>query len=109
MALLPQNPRDQKLFIVAILALGLAGVYQQMYWTPKNEELKVLEVRLDTLDSLNRLAKAEVAKGTTAKMKAEAEAYGRELSVLRHLVPTSNEVPPLLEAISNSARRAGLE
>lgn len=109
MALLPQNPRDQKLFILGLLAIGLAGVYQQMYWTPKNDELKVLEVRLDTLDSLNRLAKAEVAKGTTSKMKSEADAFGRELSVLRHLVPTSNEVPPLLEAISNSARRAGLE
>ena len=109
MAILPQNPRDQKLFILGLLAIGLTGVYQQMYWSPKNDELKQIEVRLDTLDSLNRLAKAEVAKGSAAKMKIEADAYSRELSVLRHLVPTTNEVPPLLESISNSARRAGLE
>lgn len=109
MALLPQNPRDQKLFILGLLAVGLAGVYWQMYWTPKNTELVAIEARLDTLDSLNKVAKAEVAKGTSAKMKAEGEAYTRELSVLRHLVPTTNEVPPLLESISNSARRAGLE
>ena len=109
MALLPQNPRDQKLVILAILAIGLAAVYQQLVWTPKSQELHALQVRLDTLDSLNRLAKIEVAKGSAAKMKAEADQYSRELAVLRHLVPTSNEVPPLLEAISNSARRAGLE
>ncbi|HTE43673.1 MAG TPA: type 4a pilus biogenesis protein PilO [Gemmatimonadaceae bacterium] len=109
MAILPQNPRDQKLLIVAVLAIGLAGVYQQLVWTPKNAELSMLEVRLDTLDSLNRLAKLEVAKGNAAKMKQEADAYGRELSVLRKLVPTENEVPSLLESISNSARRAGLE
>ena len=109
MALLPQNPRDQKLVILAILAIGLAAVYQQLVWTPKNQELQQVEVRLDTLDSLNHLAKLEVAKGTASKMKVEADAYARELSLLRHLVPTTNEVPPLLEAISNSARRAGLE
>jgi type IV pilus assembly protein PilO len=109
MALLPQNSRDQKLLILAVLAVGLAGVYQQLVWTPKNVELTTLEVRLDTLDSLNRIAKLEVAKGNSAKMKSEAEAFGRELSVLRRLVPTENEVPALLESISSAARRAGLE
>lgn len=109
MALLPQNPRDQKLLILVVLAVGLAGVYQQLVWSPKNIELTSLAVRLDTLDSLNRIAKLEVAKGNSAKMKAEAEAFGRELSVLRRLVPTENEVPALLESISSAARRAGLE
>ena len=42
-------------------------------------------------------------------MKVEAEAFGRELSVLRRLVPTENEVPALLESISSAARRAGLD
>ncbi len=109
MALLPQNPRDQKLVIVAMLAIGLAVVYQQLVWTPKNAELTKIEARLDTLDSLNKLAKLEVAKGTAAKMKVEAVAYSRELGVLRHLVPTENEVPALLESVSSAARRAGLE
>ena len=109
MALLPANPRDQRLVFVAILSIGLVGVYQQLVWTDKNTELNQIAFRLDTLDSLNRLAKTDVAKGSPAKMKAEADAYNRELTVLRKLVPTSNEVPPLIEAISNAARRAGLE
>src|SRR4051812_17689096 len=109
MGLLPQNQRDQKLMIIGLFAIGLAAVYQQLYWTPKHEELTVLAVRLDTLDSLNAIAKKEVAKGSAAKMKSEGDAFSKELTVLRHLVPTTNEVPPLLESISNSARRAGLE
>jgi type IV pilus assembly protein PilO len=109
MPLLPQSQRDQKLFVVGLLAVGLLGVYQQLYWSPKHQEQVILAARLDTLDSLNLVAKAEVAKGNSAKMKAEGDAYARELSVLRHLVPTSNEVPALLESISNAARRAGLE
>src|SRR5581483_9833988 len=109
MALLPQNPRDQRLLVVAILAVGLAAVYQQLVWTPKNQELTTLSAKLDTLDSLNKVAKAEYAKGSATKMKQEADAFSRELSVLRHLVPTENEVPALLESISTAARHAGLE
>jgi type IV pilus assembly protein PilO len=109
MAILPQNPRDQKLVVVAILAIGLAVVYQQYVWTPKNTQLTTLEARVDTLDSLNKATKIEVAKGTASKMKAEADAYSRQLGVLRGLVPTENEVPALLESVSSAARRAGIE
>jgi len=109
MALLPQNPRSQKLLVVTFLSVGLAAVYQQLVWTPKNTELTTIAVRLDTLDSLNKLAKSEVAKGTATRMKQEADTYARELAGLRHLVPTENEVPALLESISTAARHAGLE
>jgi type IV pilus assembly protein PilO len=109
MALLPQNPRDQKLVVMGILAIGLVAVYQQLVWTPKNDELAIVATRVATLDSINRLAKMDVAKGNAATMKAEGDEFARELTVLRHFVPTSNEVPPLLESISNAARRAGLE
>ena len=109
MALLPQNPRDQKLLVLALAVVGLAVGYQQMYWTPKNQDLNVIQVRLDTLDSLNKIAKADVAKGSATKMKQEADQFARELAVLRRLVPTENEVPSLLESISSAARHAGLE
>ena len=109
MALLPQNPRDRNLVLVTVMAVGLAAVYQQLVWSPKHAELTALSVRLDTLDSLNKIAKLEVAKGSAARMKAESEAYGRELAVLRRLIPTGNEVPALLESVSSAARRAGLE
>jgi type IV pilus assembly protein PilO len=109
MALIPQTQRDQKLAVVVILAIGLAVVYQQLVWTPKNATQVTLQAHLDTLDSLNSLTKKEVAKGNAAQMKREAAAYTRELEVLEHLVPTSNEVPALVESISSAARRAGLE
>ena len=109
MALLPQNPRDQKLLIIAIAAIGLAAAYQQLVWSKKNDDLQALQARVETLDSLNRVAKAEVAKGNATQMKREADEYARELNVLRRLVPTQNEVPALLDGVSTAARRAGLE
>lgn len=109
MGLLPQNPRDQKLVLVALVAVGLAGTYQQLVWKPKSADLQILSTRLDTLDSLNRIAAADVHRGNSAKMKQEADGFARELAVLRRLVPTQNEVPALVESISGAARRAGLE
>ena len=109
MALLPQNPRSQKLLVVGLMAVGIAVAYHQLVWTPKNTELGLIAVRLDSLDALNKMAKFEVAKGSASKMKQEADMYGRELAVLRHLVPLENEVPALLESVSTAARRANLE
>lgn len=109
MGLLPQNARDQKLLVLGMLVVGLGALYQQYVWKPKNDDLAIVEKRVVALDSINRAAKIEVAKGTAAKVRAEADQYQRQLVVLRRLVPTENEVPALLEAISESARRAGLE
>lgn len=109
MAIIPTNPRDRNLLLLGVLAVALAGVYQQTYWTPKNAELNIVAFRLDTLDSLNRIARLEYAKGSATRMKQEGDVFARELSVLRRLVPTENEVPALLESISTAARRAGLE
>jgi type IV pilus assembly protein PilO len=109
MGLLPQDQRSQKLIAIGLIAVGLAAAYQQLVWTPKNVELHALSVRLDALDSLNRVAKAEVAKGSATKMKQEAEGYARQLTILRRLVPTQNEVPALLESVASAARRAGLD
>jgi type IV pilus assembly protein PilO len=109
MPLIPENPRNRSLLLVAIVVVGLAAVYHQLVWTPQNAENTILAARLDTLDSLNRIVKVEAAKGNAAKMRREADEFGRQLNVLRKLVPTENEVPALLESISSAARRAGLE
>lgn len=101
--------RNRNLVVVSVFAVILAGAYWYAVWSPKAADNKTLAARLDTLDSLNRLAKIESAKGNAAKMRREADQYGQELVMLRRLVPTENEVPALLESISSAARRAGLE
>jgi type IV pilus assembly protein PilO len=53
--------------------------------------------------------RSEVNSGAVTKLKAEAEEYGRMLSLMRQLVPVANEVPTLLDQISTAARRTNLE
>lgn len=109
MALLPTNQRDQVMVIVCAVVLGLAGVYYMYAWSPKNAEFAILQARIDSLEAKNEIARREVARGTATRAKQEAEEYGRMLTLMRQLVPTSNEVPTLLEQISTAARRVGMD
>ena len=109
MALLPSNARDQKMLVYAILPIALAFAYWYLLWSPQNVLLAEVQTHVDTLLVINQRAKAELAQGKTAQLKAEAEQYGQDLEVMRQLVPTGNEVPALLEQVSTAARRVGLD
>ena len=109
MALLPKNPRDQKMVAVAVVAFALAALYWNFVWTPRHDELVALEVRVDTLDARNAMARARIAQGTAAELEAEAARYTKDLEVMRLLVPTHNELPSLIEQVSTAARREGLD
>jgi type IV pilus assembly protein PilO len=109
MALLPKNKRDQTMVLVCIISLALAGLYYMYVWSPKGAELTALSFRVDTLETNNEKARLELAQGTAAQLQAEADRYARDLEIMRQLVPTGNELPSLLEQVSTSARRAGLD
>ena len=109
MALLPRNPRDQKMVAVAVVAFALAALYWNFVWTPKHTQLVELSVRLDTLDARNAAARARIAQGTVADLVAEAARLSKDLEVMRLLVPTGNELPSLIEQVSTAARREGLD
>src|SRR6266567_3435751 len=84
-----------KRLLVGLLMVGLGGAYQQLMWTPQNLVLNGTAARVHALDSLNKSAKLEAAKGSASKLRAEADMYSRQLEVMRRLVPTENEVPAL--------------
>ena len=109
MALLPSNKRDQIAAGIGLAAIVLGVVYYMYVWDPKKEELTASQTRLDSLLVINQRAKAELAQGKTAALKAEAERLSKDLAVMRLLVPTGNEVPALLDQVSTAARRVGLD
>jgi type IV pilus assembly protein PilO len=109
MALLPEAKRDQLMLGICIVALALVYVYYDYVYTPKGDTLTQLEERIDKLVEANNIIDREVKSGRAEKLKAEADSLGRMLSLMRLLVPESNEVPALLNQISNAARQASLE
>jgi type IV pilus assembly protein PilO len=109
MGLLPKTQRDQAMMLVTVISLALVGVYYQYVWTPKGETLTMQRERVDTLEARNNLARREMTTGSMESLREQAAAAQRDLDIMRQLVPTTNEVPALLEQVSTAARRAGLD
>jgi type IV pilus assembly protein PilO len=109
MASLPTSQRDQAMLAVCILAVVGAGAYWYFVDSPKRVELAKLAAHVDTLDQLNQKARSQLARGSVARFKQEAESLRANLEVLRTLVPAANEVPALINQVSTAARRVRLE
>jgi type IV pilus assembly protein PilO len=101
--------RDQGLISAMVLTLALAGAYGYFMYIPKRQQLAAIEQHVDALDIKNQQAKADLANGSVTKLKAQAAEYEASLKLLQQLVPTTNEVPALLENVSTAARRVGLD
>jgi type IV pilus assembly protein PilO len=109
MALLPTNQKDQYKLLVAIAFLAGAFLYYNFVWKPKSLELDTLATHVASLDSLNQQAKRDMARGSIDQLRAQADEFTREVDIMRQLVPTGNEVPALLAAVSNAARLENLD
>jgi type IV pilus assembly protein PilO len=101
--------REQSLISAIVLSIALAGAYGYFLFIPKRQQLAAIEQHVDVLDKKNTQAKADLANGSVAKLKAQAAEYEASLKQLQLLVPTTNEVPALLENVSTAARRVGLD
>lgn len=106
---LPANQRDQSMVLLALCGVLAVGAYWYFYLEPRSTELTVVEEHVEQLTQLNERAKLELTRGDPEKLRREALEYRRNLDAMRQLVPTSNEVPALLEQVSTAARRVGLD
>jgi type IV pilus assembly protein PilO len=68
-----------------------------------------LEERLERLEMTNRGAAARTRGGGVDEAERELAFYQTQLHAMEGLVPTSEELPDLLDAISAEARRTGVE
>ena len=103
------GPREKNLLGIAALAVMAAGAYWYFLHRPRAIELADTRMRVERLQTENDRAKAEVAKGRPEEIRAQLAQYSQNLALIRTLVPTSNEVPALLEQVSTAARRVGLD
>ncbi|MCU0625019.1 MAG: type 4a pilus biogenesis protein PilO [Gemmatimonadaceae bacterium] len=101
--------REQGLVALIVVAIGLAGLYYTYVFTPTADELVATREHVEALAQSNRTSARELRAGNLKRLKADAERYAEQLEVMKRLVPTANEVPALLEQVSNAARRSGLD
>ena len=101
--------RDQILISVSVMAFALGGAYGYFLYMPKRVQIATIEEHVTTLDAKNEQARKELSNGSVARLAQQAAEYRASLAILQELVPTTNEVPALLESVSTAARRVGLD
>ena len=109
MASLPQNQRDQAKLLVGLVAVVLAVAYYLYPHASRAEQITADAARVEALETANVAARKEFEKGSIDELKRQAAEQRSALVAMRRLVPTSNEVPALLEEVSTAARMAGLD
>ncbi len=109
MAVLPADPRGRKqaLFLMAVLVAAIWFVANQYVLTPRRETIEATETRLNTLVSQNRRSRALAARKDDLQQRLEIQE--RQLQIFEEFIPESEEVPELLDAISNQAQMTGVE
>jgi type IV pilus assembly protein PilO len=108
-SLIPQTQRDKLMFVVVLASVVMVVAYWQFVFSPKTAELTQVRTHVESLQGSNQRAKAELAKGSVNDLRQQALRYQQNLQLMRQLVPTSNEVPALLEQVSTAARRVDLD
>ncbi len=109
MALLPADPKGRKQALLLIMALVGAGWYVgKMYaLDPRQTEINVFRGQLENLETQNRRSRALAARRDD--LNARMELQERQLRIFEELIPQSEEVAELLDAISTEARLTGVE
>jgi type IV pilus assembly protein PilO len=105
----PKSPRDLLYLFLCLVFFGGIFAYWTMAYSPREAELAAVQSHIGQLEQSNQRAKAELAKGSVNDLRAQALRYQQNLQLMRQLVPTTNEVPALLEQVSTAARRVNLE
>ena len=105
---LPQKERIQLLGLLIAVGVGMP-VAAWVYWrTPKVEEIRQIQFQIDSLQARIDTARAELARGTLASLRAAVERYGDALDVMRELVPVQHEVVGLIDSVASRAQLRGV-
>jgi len=109
MALPPLEPTQRRnlLFAGVILALAAFGFYDRVY-SPRKAGIAELETRLEQLNTVNARSRA-ITQGAEGAVNEQIALYRQQLEMAEGLIPSSEELPNLLDAISAEATRTGVE
>jgi type IV pilus assembly protein PilO len=99
----------QKLILGGLVAAGALYVGFTYVYSPRVEDLTAMEERLESLHAQNRTARILVEQGGEAAVEDRLAEYSAQLVRVEGLIPSAEELPDLLDAISTEARRTGVD
>ena len=104
MALVPQDPKQQRALVAGLLAVAAFYGFYSFWYTKQAEDVAAMQTHVEDLQTKNRAAQITAARGG-GQIEERLAAYERHVMVLEKLIPASDEVPALLREITSEARR----
>jgi Tfp pilus assembly protein PilO len=109
MALLPQDPKDQRFMLAGIVPLALLFAYHQYVGKPRATEVESLTTHVQALETQNATARAIEAQQGGPHLQQRVAQLEEHVEFLEGLVPRKEDVPVLLRDISLRARDTRLQ
>ncbi len=104
------DPQTRNKLLLALLALGGVGYFGYEYaYRPRAEEISAMEARLEGLELRNRTVRQLVESQGRGEVERQLRLSREQLTRVENLIPSSEELPDLLDAISAEAQRSGVE
>lgn len=103
------SEQKKRLFlVVAMLAVVAYFGYDRLY-KPQSEKVAALETRLEALKSRNQTARRLTEQNGRSEVERRLTLHRDQLARVEGLIPSNEELPDLLDAISAEAQRTGVE
>lgn len=104
------EPQQRNKLLVGIaLAGGLLYLGNSYLYSPRATAVAQMEERLDSLEAKNQLARALMETEGRSEVERKLALYREQLTRVEGLIPSSEELPDLLDAIAMEAQRTGVE
>lgn len=104
------DPQQRNKIILGVMLVGgLAYLGYDYAYRPRAETIAALETRLETLETQNMSARRLVEDQGREEVERRLKLYRDQLVTVERLIPSSEELPDLLDAISAEAQRSGVE
>src|SRR5687767_8501980 len=108
MALLPKDPQKQKIVLAGLIPVAIAAVVWYLLWTPRNVQSAEMETNIESLEMKNAANAAIVAR-YGPDLERRLGIYSEHVGQLEQLIPRREDVPALIQQITERAQGLGVE
>lgn len=104
----PSDPKQRNAMLIGVGLLLALYPFNAFWYKDQTAAVEVLQARLETLETQNRRAQVTAARGG-GELEELMALYERHVRKLEELIPAAEEVPALIDDISERARRNRVE
>lgn len=105
-----ESSERRNIMILGVLLVGGLGYFgYNLVYKPRSEETQLIQARLERLEAQNRTARQLTAQEGRSEVERRLALYREQLVRVEGLIPSSEELPDLLDAISAEAQRTGVD